>query len=464
MSESSNTSAGDYYLNESPSPATRRHLLFLDDQLPAPGDTSSRRTGSLILGSAIHSWSTRPDRSCDPFPSTSPPELCFVESSSPYLSPENDCSFPPISGTHLPRGDIHFVNPASHQASFIRHLDLRLREVVEQQSAPQINHYGRIQPELILNSNPQLASTVCATSSYLEPVVALHARCSHSVSLLPLEWRRLSLGGGDPDCCLLSITSYDASYGPKRNKRKALTTIEEGSTIPIDCFIPDEALPRRSGSYLSASDYASPPPRRCSDICYPRLKKQNCRSFDGFRPPGIPVQSPLAKPSTLSKVALLHHRSSSFPISKVRGSGVDEVSERAIGTIAFISFIERGEPDPKFTIPFHFRYTRHDSTMGLASSYPPTQPATRVPSPVPILSPQYFRETETPRVFAGSDEAAEARLKLLLEKDVLYLRRKGSGTLAALDFSPRDNFIMGVIAWILTVCTYVRHGYCFLML
>ena len=40
----------------------------------------------------------------------------------------------------------------------------------------------------------------------------------------------------------------------------------------------------------------------------------------------------------------------------------------------------------------------------------------------------------------------------LLKKDVLHLRRKSSGALAALDFAPRDRFILEVIAWILTVC------------
>lgn len=39
----------------------------------------------------------------------------------------------------------------------------------------------------------------------------------------------------------------------------------------------------------------------------------------------------------------------------------------------------------------------------------------------------------------------------LLKKDVFHLRRKSSGALAALDFAPRDSFILEVITWILTV-------------
>lgn len=65
---------------------------------------------------------------------------------------------------------------------------------------------------------------------------------------------------------------------------------------------------------------------------------------------------------------------------------------------------------------------------------------------------------EIPRVFASSEHAAEARLNFLLKKDVLYLRRKGSGALAALGFAPRDSFVMEVVAWILTVCVRTRES------
>ncbi|KAI9439117.1 hypothetical protein H4582DRAFT_2142468 [Lactarius indigo] len=421
MSESSEPS--DEYILGSPSPATRRDLPFLDMKLPSPDGNSL--SSSLLPEIETPSRFTLSERSSepgDPFPFTSTPELCFAVSSSPYLSPAKDSPFPHYAGTHLPGvGDAHPVNPASDSASFVHHLDILLREVVEQQNILEIGGNTRIYTEQVLNCKPQLISTVRDTSSDLESVVVPKTRGSRSFPLLHRDlWQLSSPGGGGPGGCVFAVTSsHDASYIPTRNKRKALATIEEDFNIAVDGF----TLPCRSDSYLSASDCASPLTRRCSDTHYLRLKKQKCRSFDRTPLPGIPERSPLASSSTLSKTNVFLHKSSSFPRWKERGSNIDEV-----------------------TTPSDIRYI-----TGLVSPYPPTQLATRVSSPVPILSPRHFQEIVIPRVSASSEDAAEARLKFLLRKDVLYLQRKCSGVLVALSFAPRDSFIMEVIAWILTV-------------
>ena len=351
---SGSSTASDYYINGSPSPATRRNLLFLDLQLPLPDDDINSRN-SRLLEDDIPSRSTWSERSSDPvdlFLSMSTPPLCFAASSSPDLSPTKDCSFLHSACTHVPEaGSIHLVDPTADHSSFVRHLDALLQEVVEQQNISEIGGKARIHPENTLNRTPPVVSSVCDTSSDLGSVVVPQMHDSHPFPLLHRDLRQLSPPGSDPGGCVFSVASYDAGFVPTRNKRKA------------------PRLTRRSDSYLSASDYASPLTRRCSDTHQTGLKKQKCHSFDGIRPPGIP----------------------------------------------------------------------------------PTQPATRVPSPVPTLSLQHFREIEIPHVFASSEDAAEARLKSLLKKDVLYLRRKCSGALAALDFAPRDSFVFEVIAWILMV-------------
>ncbi|KAH8991455.1 hypothetical protein EDB86DRAFT_1605672 [Lactarius hatsudake] len=325
MSESSEPSDG--YILGSPSPATRRNLLFLDMQLPL--DESSLRS-SLLLESDTHSRFSRSERSSDPgdpFLFTSTPELCFAASSSPYLSPTMDFSFLHSASIHLPGvDDIHPVNPASDHASFVRHLDLLLREVVEQQNISEISGNARIYPEQILNCKPQRVSTICDASSDLESVVLSKTRGSHSS---PLHHQQLSSpSGGDPGGCVFAgDTSPGASYVPTRNKRKALATIEEDFNIAVDGL----TLPRRSGSYLSASDRASPLTRRCSDTRYLCLKKQKRRSFDRTQPSGIPVLSPLAASSTILKTNMFLHKSSSFPRWKDHDSDIDEVSNGQLG-------------------------------------------------------------------------------------------------------------------------------------
>ena len=344
MSESSSESCGDY-INGSPSPAARRNMLFLDMELPLPDDTRLR--DSILVESL--SRSTRSARSSDPgdpFPFTSTPELCFAaSSSSPYLSPAKDRPFPHFSSTRVPGlGDIRLVNPASDHASFGRHLDVRLREVVEQHDISKIRGNGRIQPEQITDYKPRIVSTVCDTSSDLGSTVVSKARGYRSFPLLHREWRKLSPpDGGDPGGCVLSVAPHDACSAPTRSKRKALATIEEGFNTAAD-FSHDKCLPYRSDSYLSASDRASPLSRRSSDTHYPPLKRQKCRSFDRTQPPGIPALSPLAKSSTLSKANVFLYKSSSFPGWKENGPNIDEV--RVIKMTASISSLIRSEPDP----------------------------------------------------------------------------------------------------------------------
>jgi hypothetical protein len=128
MSEPSSDSSGDYYI--SPSPAARRNIIFLDMQPPLFDDDTSLRS-SLHLESNIPSRSTWSDKSSDPvdpFLFTSTPELSFAASSSAYLSPAKDRSFPQSACTHLPgAGSIHLVDSSSDHTSFVRHLDFLLR-------------------------------------------------------------------------------------------------------------------------------------------------------------------------------------------------------------------------------------------------------------------------------------------------------------------------------------------------
>ena len=341
MSESPSESCGDY-INGSPSPATCKNLLFLDMELPLPDDISS--LNNLLPESP--SRSTRSAGSSepgDPFPFTNTPELSFAASSSPYLSPAKGRPFPRSASTHLPGvGDIRLVNPASDHASVGRRLDMLLREVVEQQNISKISSNARIQSEQILDYKQHI---VCDASSDFGFVDIPTARGSPSFPLL--DWRQLSPhDDGNSGGCVFAVAPRDASSFPTRNKRKTLATIvEEGFNRAVDLRTHDKCLARRADSYMSASDcvspLVSPLPRLCSDTHYPRLKRQKCRSFDGTHPSGIPVLSPLAKSSTLSKI---HHKSSSFPRWTAHGSNIDRVSKRVIGTTISISLVDPGPP------------------------------------------------------------------------------------------------------------------------
>jgi hypothetical protein len=347
MSEPSSESSGDYYVNGSPSPATRRNIIFLDMQPPFSDDYTSLRS-SLRLESDIPSRSTWSDKSSDPvdpFLFTSTPELSFAASSSPYLSPAKECPFPHSSCTHIPgAGSIHLVDPASDHASFVRHLDVLLREVIEKQNISKISGNSRIHSENILSSKSQIVSSLRHTPSNLGSVVVSKAPGSRS---LHRDWRQLSsLDNGDPVGCVLSVASHDASYIPTRNKRKALATIQEDFNAAVNLSTHAGCLPRRSGSYLSASDRASPLTCCSSDTNYPRLKKQKCHSIDGTRLSAIALLSPLANSSTLSKTNVFQHKSSSFPRWKEHGSDVNRVSTTVIVLTAAISLVDSGPTGP----------------------------------------------------------------------------------------------------------------------
>ena len=350
MSEPSSESSGDYYINSSPPPATLRNLLFFDTHLSPPHDDTISR-GSLRLESDISSrstWSDKCSDPVDPFLFTSTPELSFAASSSPYLSPAKECPFPHPSCTRLPgASSIHLVDSATDRASFIRHLDVLLQKVVEQQYVSKISSNARIHPENVLDQKPQIVSSACDSSSDLGSIVVSKARGSRSFPLLHRDWRQLSSHvSGDPGGCVLSVTSHDASYVPTRNKRKALATIQEDFKIAVHLPTNAGCLPRRSDSYLSASDRASPLTRRCSDTGYTRLKKQKCHSIDGTQPPAIALPSLLGKSSTFSKKNLFQQKSSSFPRWKEHVSNIDRVSTRLMGATASILPVDSGPAGP----------------------------------------------------------------------------------------------------------------------
>ena len=301
-------SSGDHYINSSPSPATRRNLLFLDMQLPLPDQDTSLRS-SLLLENDIPSrstWSEKSSDPVDPFLFASTPELSFAASSSPCLSPVKGCPFPHSTRAHPPgAGSIHFVDPASDHSSFVLHLDVLLREVVEKQNISEIGGNARIHPENTVDHDQQIGSSDCDTFSDISK-----ARGSRSFPSLHQEFSPPD--GSDPGGCVFSVASHDAGYAPTRIKRKALH---------------DECLARRSDSYLSASDCASPLTRRSSNNRHPRLKKQKCHSFDGSQLQGVPLLSALAKSSTFSKLSVFQNKLSSFPRRKEHGSNIKEVSK-----------------------------------------------------------------------------------------------------------------------------------------
>ena len=345
MSEPSSESSGGYYINDTPSPATLRNLLFLDGQRSPSHDDTSLRVKSDIPSRST--WSDKSSDFVDPFLFTSTPELFFAASSSPYLSPAKECPFPHPSCTRLPgASSIHLVDPASDHASFVRHLDVLLQKVVEQQYVSKISSNARIYPEDVLDQKPQIVSSACDTSCDLESIVVSKARCSRSFPLLHRDWRQPSPSSGDPGGCVLSVTSHDASYVPTPNKRKALATIQEDFNIAVHLPTNAGCLLRRSDSYLSASDRPSPLTRRCSDTGCPRLKKQKCRSIDGTQPPAIVLLPQLGKSSTLSKKNAFQQKSSSFPRWREHGSNIDRVSTRLIGATASILPVDSGPTGP----------------------------------------------------------------------------------------------------------------------
>ncbi|KAF8266939.1 hypothetical protein EI94DRAFT_1802333 [Lactarius quietus] len=212
MSEPSSESSSDYYINGSPSPATRRNLPFLDGNCRSLTMIPACEAVLLKMKLLLALLGLRR------LPIPVPCEGMSLSASCLYTPP----------GT----GSIHLVDPASDHVSFVRHLDVLLQEVVEQQNIFKISGNARIYPENNLDHKPRIVSSVCDTSSYLGSVVISKSRSSRSFPLLHRDWRQLSPpNGSDPGGCVLSVTSHDASYVPTRKKRKALAIIEEDFNI-----------------------------------------------------------------------------------------------------------------------------------------------------------------------------------------------------------------------------------------
>ena len=76
--------------------------------------------------------------------------------------------------------------------------------------------------------------------------------------------------------------------------------------------------------------------------------------------------------------------------------------------------------------------------------------------PVPVLGPRDFSQADIPRAFRGSDDAAQARLKSLLKKEI-YWRREGLGAIPELDFAYPNTLVKEVIAWILAVHDFLTY-------
>ena len=426
----------------SPPLATRRDGPFLDAEMIPSDNTCSER--SSRQESRIFSESPQRDESPgDPVPIVSTPDLSFAASSSPFLSSMRESpSLRPTSFDHSEYGTLSALRKllTPDHASFVHRLDYLLREAVEQSGTICNPRIQCASPEDVLGSKLQTASIALGTSS--DPL----KHCSSS-SVLPLRelQRRTSLDGRD---YAPSTVSCDPGYNSRRNKRKASSATDRVSKTASESPIHNRsvALAHSSSSYLSASDCASPP-SRYRDVRYPPFKKRKCFSFDCAQ---VSIISSCAKSVALSKVTILCSKSSSFP--RREGSCSDLAREGSKGvefahaTIsASISFIFQGELDTGVTALYHFRST--SSVL----SYPLTQPATRVSSPVPILAPQDFLEADIPRVYGSNEGAAEARLRVLLKKETFHRQREGPSALTALDLAPLDSFVIDVIKWILRV-------------
>ena len=419
MSEADCSSSG------APSLAPRSGGSSLDKKMSVSGDTLSEGNLDRIL-----SPSARPDTTHGGFvqvPSTSTPDLSVAASSSPYLSPIKDMP----SFSLLPtRFDYHEYGdrsppskPTINRPSFIDRLDYFLREAVEQQCHSGTRGNWRIQRAFSEDvCRPKARKTSTAFGPFLQ---YLSRPLTGDVNYAP------------------SLVSGDLGYNPR--KRKAVSMTDRASKTASESLVNAGSRLQSSNSYLSESDCASPLSCRYRDFRCPPFKKRKCFSFDGVQ---VPITSACAESRAFSKVTKLCSKSVSFPRRK------NSCAETACNG-------SRGVGFSHFTIAASISFLSHKA-VGTARShplarsispYPPTEPATRIPSPVPILAPQEFPEAYIPRMYASSEVAAEARLRFLLEKEVRYRQKEGPGALLALNLAPRHSFVMDVMKWILTVCT-----------
>lgn len=442
----------DSYTCYSPS-YTRIYEPLLDQKTPFFDETYPEG-GNLDHGTGVsfsHSSSIQHDvRSGEPIPATSTPDLSFTASSSPCgLAIRESPALHATSSDHLQCSNVApLFRPTPGHAPFAQCLDYLLNKVTDQQYQPRTAESMRLQSDLleeIPDPPSQMVSFAYREVSDSALGTTLAKICGTCPSAFPLQklQRSSSLSDGTSDDFTHAVISYEAGCHSRPIKRKTRTL---GSNTPPKRLIQEWAP---AGSYLSASDEASPAPSHRLDVllCSPPKKRRRL-SLDVSQLSAI--LSPCAGPSAISGTHSM--RSVSSSVRKARGSDFRYASKGVQCPSPFHSSF-RDEPDLKVVAISH-----PCSTCGSDFSYPPTEVATPLPdlSPVPILDVQDFHKADIPRVFWSNDDAAVARLMSLRRREAHFCQSEGLDAIVDPDLTFQDALVPEVIAWILKVHAFTR--------
>ena len=413
---------------------TRIYELFLDpttpfsdETYPEGGNLDHRTAFSFSQSSA----NQQDDRSEEPIPATSTPDLSFTASSSPCkFAMKESPALLTTRSDHLPCSNVALFEPTPGHASFAQRLDYLFKKAADQKYQPTTGECIRIHSDLL--------EEVPDSDLALSPRVVKH--CGSPPSAFPLQklQRSFSLSDGPSDDFTHAVISYEVGYDSKPTKRKPGTF--DSNTLLTDLI--HKRYP--SASYLSASDEASPAPSHCPDVLLPSPPKKRRRLSLNVSQVS-PILSPLAHSSVVSATHSI--RSVSLPARKSRGS-IFRYASKGVQCPSPFHCPFRDEPDLEVVVP-----SRPSSTGGSDYSYPPTEIATPSPdlSPVPILDVQDFPEAGIPRVFWSNDDAAVARLTSLLRREARFYQSERLDASVNPDLTFRDTVVPEVIAWMLKV-------------
>jgi hypothetical protein len=382
----------------SPFLAARIHDPFLDANMLPSDETDSEERGLYQENGIISESGTQHDqRSGEPVPTTSTPDLSFTASSPPGRFATTE--LPSLHATRSERLRCRNVAPlfklTSDYDSFVHRLDYHLQLAADQQSKLRTDDNTRIQLDLKE-----------APSSSVSQMVSIAHELKGSASLV-----------GVSDDNALAIAPYEATADSRRNKRK--------------------------GSYLSASDDASPVPLYCPDI-YPPSKKRRCLSLEVAQSSIVSshTDSPAVSGTNLT-------RSASSLFWTNRGFDLSATHYASKGVQYPSPSHSLSQDEQNFVVTLSHTSSARESDF----SYPPTEVATSPLSlsPVPILDLRDFPEADIPRVFWSRDDAAEARLISLLRKEARCHQTEWLDVFVDPDLASKDTLGPEIIAWILTV-------------
>ncbi|KAI0263563.1 hypothetical protein BC834DRAFT_302252 [Gloeopeniophorella convolvens] len=387
---------------------------------PSSSRYDLRRDSCLSRDPSASSLSCSASREEIPFSST--PGLSLAVSSSLAQSSE-DVS--PHSPGLLSREVGSRINHSSEEALFAHHLGRLLQAVSDQQFDTETRGKPPAQPLSCIRS-PDAKPKSGALSMNSATILLPHG------SDLSQTLDSDSASGHLPGDDLLSHKISRASRVSRAKRRFSDDAPGHSAAPTTNNRRPLVPLP---GSYMSASDCASISPLSHDlDVGAPPPKKQRTSSLShtgvitGYRAGhAAPMNS---GPPLASNV-----RFSLTSEWRVPGANKEDVFDIDLVT------------------PSHFRSAGIIPLLGQNTPpHPPTQPLTRVPTPNPPTPPHQFAEGDIPRVYLDRNDAAEARLRLLLKKEALHRSREGPCALAALGVASQDDFIAVVIDWILAAC------------